>query len=1348
MYDIYIMEGGYENTVIIDCNRRASEESKGDNGEVPSIFTNKTGVGVKLNPGDRVSIHSGFISKRGAGGETIELNGKETGKYITLDTLTKKNHQKQIYPGGYNGINVAIPNYAEVPSQYGCVEYEKTTTSYPIKDNEAHFNISYYKTTNGEGYFHLPRRFDAWKPMFHDDTVKGPTLQTRWAGLIGKYENAAVEWMTEGDTTVGGWVPRSRSHSVADGNIRCREDCFKNGLNTIFLKDMTTYSTLPVGENFYHYAYSNQYRRCLADIYFYPKVHIEVGSASDTTNPEPRNPDPSIPGGSGSNLKFPYYPPTCLSENTETSTVSALWKKKNDNSRYTIYAKEVSYFSNRSPREYFYPNIEKLETLEFGLSADSLLSSRDDYATRNKNYSTQIWLERRDPAQSEYLKYTETKKISLEPGEYTPGDIASELTNQLNVSNPPQTILGAVGIDSYPCSANGFVAGYPTNTGDPDSTKELLNSTQVPVSSYTESTTYKTFHTATSVSVEEKAFSDFVKDTHSLVEGQDEFHKSVMITATNYLSSYQFIGVKRPDLFEKGREIMKTLGFRNIGKNTNENTYNGSTAFDWATQKPITNEVINGIVPAGVEHGSGDTGWSWKSMINPYVASNSLTSDNRLTDSIPISWAWTTENLDSLKEYFDIQGSYPELYEGMVFSSVAEVDSDSNALTSSNSRFLHINRFDTAHVTDVYPGGDLGYVANGLDNNWKNSLGTDYMIDVAYPGGRSPVQQDYSHYPLEGTADPDALHVAFPGTSTIPATDRLSLQGTDALFFYFDESRKDKASGGTSDNDLYYGLFKREIHTNPYSGVQEYVIGICPAKVGGIPLELYEAAGRHEGNRYISYDYSRTIGIDTHFCGYGTSAIALYSGHLSQDVKQLDPDIEYTAATFVPNTDYPGHGRPVAENYPQGQKYADSKSIIATPGFPLATAYVNPFGFAEGLGTQSFTQFGTGTQLAQRPIHQYLQKRYVGAENPSLSFDIKQNRFNWVDLHTPERVGNVVNAGSKAEIPIVADTSDKVYFVNKRLLKKEFCPDMLPYADLTPSNVVDTTDKLGEPSNTTYSTFKNDNMTAWSIMDADCGIFLENFGFDNLFDVPSNSAPLTKYDWNKTLWNMLGFTYEQFYTSSANQQLSRQTRINNIVKVDTIGKPTTNANVEAADISQYVTNIFGAELRTTQIPSIIGNLSTEADEGSYQSTNASHRDLKLRASQLTYIPGATITQTSAQINAENLPIKQKSPYYLVKSDLISDTNYLGSDDSGQALNIMGVVPKGSGSGDFFFTGEGQQEFTITNQKTITSIRTQILSPDGSPAKIDDGTAVIYKIVKQNNSSLTVAEDMMNKSKKK
>jgi hypothetical protein len=51
-------------------------------------------------------------------------------------------------------------------------------------------------------------------------------------------------------------------------------------------------------------------------------------------------------------------------------------------------------------------------------------------------------------------------------------------------------------------------------------------------------------------------------------------------------------------------------------------------------------------------------------------------------------------------------------------------------------------------------------------------------------------------------------------------------------------------------------------------------------------------------------------------------------------------------------------------------------------------------------------------------------------------------------------------------------------------------------------------------------------------------------------------------------------------------------------------------------------------------------------------------------------------------------------------------------------------------------------------KTITSIRTQILSPDGSAAKIDDGTAVIYKIVKQNNSSLSVAEDMMNKTKPK
>ena len=97
---------------------------------------------------------------------------------------------------------------------------------------------------------------------------------------------------------------------------------------------------------------------------------------------------------------------------------------------------------------------------------------------------------------------------------------------------------------------------------------------------------------------------------------------------------------------------------------------------------------------------------------------------------------------------------------------------------------------------------------------------------------------------------------------------------------------------------------------------------------------------------------------------------------------------------------------------------------------------------------------------------------------------------------------------------------------------------------------------------------------------------------------------------------------------------------------------------------------------------------------------------------------------------------------------MNDSNYLGSDDSGQALNIVAVVPKQSGSSDFFFQTAGQQQFTVTQPRVITSIKTQILNPDGSLSKLDEGTSVIYKVSKINQASLTVAEDMLAKSQKK
>ena len=66
----------YVDTILVDCNRKGCEEYKTGNGiNEPAIFTCKQGAGIKLNPGDSVSVHSAYVNERG-NEDNIELTGK------------------------------------------------------------------------------------------------------------------------------------------------------------------------------------------------------------------------------------------------------------------------------------------------------------------------------------------------------------------------------------------------------------------------------------------------------------------------------------------------------------------------------------------------------------------------------------------------------------------------------------------------------------------------------------------------------------------------------------------------------------------------------------------------------------------------------------------------------------------------------------------------------------------------------------------------------------------------------------------------------------------------------------------------------------------------------------------------------------------------------------------------------------------------------------------------------------------------------------------------------------------------------------------------------------------------
>ena len=76
---IYIMSGGYTNTRLVDCNRLNSEEYRQKDTD-NSRWTSKVGSGIHLRTGDKVSIHSSFISELGCGNaDVIETNGELLG---------------------------------------------------------------------------------------------------------------------------------------------------------------------------------------------------------------------------------------------------------------------------------------------------------------------------------------------------------------------------------------------------------------------------------------------------------------------------------------------------------------------------------------------------------------------------------------------------------------------------------------------------------------------------------------------------------------------------------------------------------------------------------------------------------------------------------------------------------------------------------------------------------------------------------------------------------------------------------------------------------------------------------------------------------------------------------------------------------------------------------------------------------------------------------------------------------------------------------------------------------------------------------------------------------------------
>ena len=340
---------------------------------------------------------------------------------------------------------------------------------------------------------------------------------------------------------------------------------------------------------------------------------------------------------------------------------------------------------------------------------------------------------------------------------------------------------------------------------------------------------------------------------------------------------------------------------------------------------------------------------------------------------------------------------------------------------------------------------------------------------------------------------------------------------------------------------------------------------------------------------------------------------------------------------------------------------------------------------------------------------------YLGADSPIINYDEAQQRFEIESLHTSETVGNVISAGrsDNVVIPTNPDAALKCYKINKRPLGNSYTPEVTPYNTTFSASF----------SSASVDSFvgANECITPYRIFDAHSGLFIEDW------IMPENY-------WDETLVGIMGFRYDQFH--NPNSLSSRQVRIRafgSTNQLNNVNVITTNAKVDEGDLIDYSKNLFSTN--NFDLANVVGLT------GEFHNSGAGRRDRNM-------LPAVTVKNAeSVKITAKRIPTKTLRPYYTIRSDIILENNYLGGDTSGITLPVVAITNKANPYGDFLNGIGGEIVFTNTVDRTITDIRCSIHEPDGSAARCDKNSSVIFKIDQQIAADMNVVDTLLQSKKK-
>lgn len=422
-----------------------------------------------------------------------------------------------------------------------------------------------------------------------------------------------------------------------------------------------------------------------------------------------------------------------------------------------------------------------------------------------------------------YYRVRDKLDIKVNKGFNTPSAIAEQITQQLTETQNPDifTILDG---DGHPREITKLVE---TKTYKPINAQNIYNFNSALF------TTYRT----TDLPIT------------ALTNTQD---------LTDYIATFGYIGVKRPEIFEAGREMANLL----------VPTTPAMYSFSDALEIPNYTNAFEGFQTI------------IKSTIT--IATNpDKNKETFLTTNIP----YTRENLEKIRAFLDTQRLYPELWDDI---SNTENYKDSvrtfefpdiinKNITPDNTRFFHINQLATKNVNSTTYQDTFG------DDGFTNSGGGNHAESRA----------------------------------SVPVFFKYNENMRDLFVEY-----KDYNSYIDFEEQLMYGFARPEKHEyyTEGGGEDNKETGIFIMLHCEVPRTLYTSENNTATHLYI--EEGRRLGFDFHATAFSTAIITPFSGYSNVDIgvkvrfknaSNIEEDEIYpNTCNFIPDSITPSNGTDIS----------------------------------------------------------------------------------------------------------------------------------------------------------------------------------------------------------------------------------------------------------------------------------------------------------------------------------------------------------------------------------------------------------------------------------------------------